>query len=190
VLGTVLVGSIVADLLDMTREPYLATALALYTVALSEAGRRSVPALLVCLLGAGTGILLGEGAITPSQPWTQALALVALVWLIMAAWAIGRAVRERRAAAARSAEQLAQQAVTEERLRIACELHDIVAHSMSLTAVKAGIANHVAEARPQEASDALRISGAFRSVSTTVLLTMEETLDALRRARGLPSPGG
>ncbi len=178
VLGTVLVASIVANLLDMTREPYTATALALYTVALAEPGRRSVPALLVCLLGAGTGVLLGEGVITPSQPWTEALALVALVWLIMgAAWTVGRAVRERRASAARSAEQLTQQAVTEERLRIARELHDIVAHSMSLIAVKAGIANHVAEARPQEARDALRI---IEATSRGALTDMRRLLGVLR----------
>jgi signal transduction histidine kinase len=192
VVGVVLVASIVANLLDMTREPYTATALALYTVALAEPGRRSVPALLVCLLGASTGVLLGEGVITPSQPWTEALALVALVWLIMgAAWTVGRAVRERRASAARSAEQLAQQAVTQERLRIARELHDIVAHSMSLIAVKAGIANHVAEARPQEARDALRI---IQATSRGALTDMRRLLGVLRPdghapANLAPTPG-
>ncbi|MFE7110971.1 histidine kinase [Streptomyces sp. NPDC057575] len=55
-------------------------------------------------------------------------------------------------------EQLAQRAVTEERLRAARELHDVVTHSMGLIAVQAGVANHVLHVRPQEAHDALQVS--------------------------------
>jgi len=61
-------------------------------------------------------------------------------------------VRDRRARLLAESERLAERAVSEERLRIARELHDVVAHSMSLIAVKAGVANHVAGSRPEEAA--------------------------------------
>jgi signal transduction histidine kinase len=75
--------------------------------------------------------------------------------VIAAAWVIGFAVREQRAYTAglreqaerRARAQLAEgrRAIAEERLRIARELHDVVAHSLSLIAVQAGVGNYVAE---------------------------------------------
>jgi signal transduction histidine kinase len=67
--------------------------------------------------------------------------------------------------------------VAEERLRIARELHDIVAHSMGLIAVKAGIGNHVAEARPAEAREALRV---IEATSRSSLTEMRHLLGVLR----------
>ena len=64
-------------------------------------------------------------------------------------WTIGRAVRERRRFAQRSAAQLVERAVAEERLRIARDLHDIVAHGLSLIVVRAATANHVIACAPQ-----------------------------------------
>jgi signal transduction histidine kinase len=79
--------------------------------------------------------------------------LVQAIAVLVTAWAVGDAVRSRRteqqerlhalrqeAAAAR--EQVGRAAV-EERLRIARELHDVVAHSMSLIAVQAGVGAHL-----------------------------------------------
>jgi signal transduction histidine kinase len=86
-------------------------------------------------------------------------------------------VRERRADAARSAAELAGRAVAEERLRIARELHDVVAHSMSLIAVKAGTANHVMAVRPEEAQDALRV---IETTSRSALAEMRQLLGVLR----------
>ena len=93
------------------------------------------------------------------------------------AWTMGQAVRERRAYAARAAERLARESVTEERLRIARELHDVVAHSVGLIAVKAGVANHVMRTRPQEAHDALRV---IETVSRGALVEMRHLLGVLR----------
>ncbi len=85
--------------------------------------------------------------------------------LIVGAWMIGYLVRLQRAYAARlreqddrqAREQLAEarRANSEERLRIARELHDVVAHSMSLIAVQAGVANYVVGEHPEEAARAL-----------------------------------
>ncbi|MBF8194228.1 histidine kinase dimerization/phosphoacceptor domain-containing protein, partial [Nonomuraea sp. K274] len=105
------------------------------------------------------------------------------------AWTIGRAVRERRTYAARDAERLAAQAVTEERLRIARELHDVVTHSVGLIAVKAGVANHVMATRPEEAHDALRV---IETASRSALVEMRHLLGVLRSTDVpdlLPAPG-
>ncbi|HWD78289.1 MAG TPA: sensor histidine kinase, partial [Kribbella sp.] len=72
---------------------------------------------------------------------------------------------------------LAEQAVAAERLRIARELHDIVAHSMGLIAVKAGVANHVLAVRPEEVSDALTV---IESTSREALVELRHMLGLLR----------
>ncbi|MEU2668945.1 histidine kinase [Streptomyces sp. NPDC007164] len=69
-----------------------------------------------------------------------------------------------------------ERAVAEERLRIAGELHDIVSHNLSLIAVKAGVAGHVADADPQEAGDALRI---IEETSRSAPAGMRRTLGVL-----------
>ncbi len=71
----------------------------------------------------------------------------------------GIAVSNRRAyvkSIAERAEEEALRRVDEERLRIARELHDIVAHSMATISVQAGVAEHVLESNPGAAVDALR----------------------------------
>nr|WP_240973921.1 histidine kinase [Nonomuraea sp. FMUSA5-5] len=105
------------------------------------------------------------------------------------AWTIGRAVQERRSYAARDAERLAAQAVAEERLRIARELHDVVTHSVGLIAVKAGVANHVMATRPEEAHDALRV---IETASRSALVEMRHLLGVLRSTAApdrVPTPG-
>jgi len=87
--------------------------------------------------------------------------------LLVVAWALGDAIRSRRAQQAehlRRAEQEAAaardesaRAVIEERLRIARELHDVVAHSMSLIAVQAGVGGHVIHTDVDAAERALEV---------------------------------
>jgi signal transduction histidine kinase len=70
--------------------------------------------------------------------------------------------------------------LAEERLRIARELHDIVSHSLSVIVVKAAVANHVAEARPQETRDAIQ---AIEQTGREALTEMRRALGMLRRRR-------
>jgi signal transduction histidine kinase len=156
----------------------------LYTVGLLAPRRRALTALIVCLAGTAAAI-----SFTATPPIT--LQLVVFGWLLLfMAWAAGRAMRARRAYAASTAEGLARQAVADERLRIARELHDIVAHSLSLISVKAGVANHVARERPEEAQDALRI---IADTSRETLIEMRRLLGVLRSESSdpelAPSPG-
>ena len=108
-----------------------------------------------------------------------------------AAWAIGIALRTRRAAIdarVREAEerpkverQRAARLLAEERLRIAQELHDVVAHSMSVIAVQAGVGAHVLDERPDQARAALE---AISATSRGTLTEMRRLLGVLRDGDG------
>jgi signal transduction histidine kinase len=105
----------------------------------------------------------------------------------------GVAVRNRRAYVASihaRVDEEARRRVDEERLRIARELHDVVAHSMATISVQAGVAEHVLEANPRAAADALR---AIRLASRDGLRDLRAILNVLRQADEAdpvePAPG-
>jgi signal transduction histidine kinase len=88
-------------------------------------------------------------------------------------------------------EDRARRAVIDERLRIARELHDVVAHSMSVIAVQAGVGRHLLDTQPQEAGLAL---AAIETTSRSALTEMRRLLGVLReegqpRAALSPAPG-
>jgi signal transduction histidine kinase len=177
VLTAVLAASVVALPLGVLRDPFLATAFALYPVSLAHSGRNWIPvAAAVALVSAGA---VGTSP-TGSYPswWLAGPGLILIGWLLIGGtWMLGRAVREQRASAAREAERLAQDAVMTERLHIARELHDVVAHSVGIIAVKAAVANHVARNRPGEAAEALQL---IETTSRAALAEMRQLLGVLR----------
>ncbi|GAA3982892.1 sensor histidine kinase [Actinomadura viridis] len=183
VFALVLAMSVLGIALRLPGDFFGAAAFSLYPVALSQPRRSWLPTTLIGALS-GTVLLLGLVAGPRGQGVdTYGNALLGLA-LMGVSWTIGRAVRERRATAAHAVRQLAGRAVTEERLRIAREMHDVVAHSMSLIAVKAGVAVHVAEARPQEALDALRV---IEDTSRSALAEMRHLLGVLRTGAADPA---
>ncbi|WP_426502774.1 sensor histidine kinase [Dactylosporangium sp. McL0621] len=90
----------------------------------------------------------------------------------------------------RSQDERAQRAVTEERMRIAREMHDVVAHHMSVISVQAGLARYVLESDPPTARDAL---GTVLDMSGAALREMRGILAVLRLDRDEesydPAPG-
>ncbi|MCX5123738.1 sensor histidine kinase [Streptomyces sp. NBC_00193] len=175
---TAVAGAVAATLLDITREPYLAVGLTLYAVALTRAPRHSVPVLAAALAASAAAVITGEAVVTPAESWSGATGVAAIVWLVLGGgWAAGFAVRARRAQEADHAARHTEVAIVEERLRIARELHDIVSHSLSLIAVKAGVAGHVAQRRPEEAVDALRV---IEQTSRAAMTDMRRALGVLR----------
>lgn len=98
---------------------------------------------------------------------TVAFIAVALI----AAWTAGSSARERRTHAEALRAQATARAVTAERLRIARELHDMIAHSIGVIAIQAGVGSRVIDTQPAEARNAL----------TTIEATSRETLAGLRR---------
>jgi signal transduction histidine kinase len=104
--------------------------------------------------------------------------------VLAAGWVIGVAVGQQRVYAdglRQQAERRAQERILAERLRIAGELHDIVAHSMSLITVQAGVARYVVADRSGEAAQAL---ASIEQTSRDALNEMRRLLGVLRGADG------
>ncbi|MCS7484551.1 sensor histidine kinase [Umezawaea endophytica] len=169
--SVVVVAQNTATLLHITLEVYTPTLFALYLVAVALPRRRST----VALLG---GLALTAVCVTITEPWPDDLGITTFVWLLMVTtWALGWTTRVRREYVGKKAEEEAERALTEERLRIARELHDIVAHSLTMITVKAGIANHVADDHPAEAKEALQV---IEKTSRATLTEMRHLLGVLR----------
>lgn len=88
------------------------------------------------------------------------------------------AVTERAERAEQTRESEARRRVTEERLRIARDLHDTVAHQIAVISLNAGVATSAFEDRPEKAREAL---ASIRSASRTVLGEIGDLLEVLRR---------
>ncbi|MFJ2955801.1 sensor histidine kinase [Streptomyces sp. NPDC087270] len=98
----------------------------------------------------------------------------ALTAITFVAWLVGNTVRQSRTHTEALRRRATQQAVTEERLRIARELHDMVAHSIGIIAIQAGVGSRVMETQPAETRKAL----------DAIEATSRETLSGLRRLLG------
>ena len=94
---------------------------------------------------------------------------------------VGYLVQQRRIYVAHLRDRAATDAVTRERLRIARELHDVVAHSMTVVTVQAGFGEYVFDSQPAEARAAL---GAIQAVSREALGEMQRMLCVLRQTDG------
>jgi len=104
---------------------------------------------------------------------------------LIIAWMTGYSVRQRRLYAQMLQHEAASSAVNEERLRIARELHDVVAHSMSVIAVQAGYGQYVIDDNPADAREAL---GAIQATSRDALEEMRRMLGVLRQQDASPAP--
>jgi signal transduction histidine kinase len=164
----------------------LPTFLALYTVGSRMPVRTSVLATAVSGAAYAVALAISTGTWLDEHGDSPALSFLALGG---AAAAVGVAVRSQRAALeaaearARQAElnreEEAERRVTDERLRIARELHDVVAHHISVINVQAGVARHLLDSRPDQARTAL---GLVRDASKTVLSEMSAVVGLLRTA--------
>jgi signal transduction histidine kinase len=108
------------------------------------------------------------------------------VVVVIVAWLIGHSIRQARARAELLRAQAAAQIVLAERLRIARELHDIVAHSIGIIAIQAGAGHRVFDASPAEARDAL---AAIEATSRQTLSGLRRLMTGLRHAEPEPGPG-
>jgi signal transduction histidine kinase len=133
------------------------------------------------------GALLLIGASWRSGGWTDPKNLSMLAWTGFAA-ALGvagrnhkayvAAIEERARRAEHSREEEASRRVIEERMRIARELHDVVAHHIAVIHVQAGVVEHLLTDQPEAAAQAL---GHVRRSSRAVLDELGGLLDVLRQ---------
>ncbi|WP_433343558.1 sensor histidine kinase [Micromonospora sp. CA-111912] len=113
------------------------------------------------------------------------------VLAVVTAWTVGNSVRARRGYAEAVRAHTAAEAVTAERLRIARELHDMVAHSIGVIAIQAGVGARVIDTQPAQARAAL---ATIEATSRDTLAGLRRTLGALRRPQSEsasldPTPG-
>ncbi|MGW4974768.1 sensor histidine kinase [Streptomyces mirabilis] len=146
---------------------FLAVDLALYFIAAGRPRRTGVAALCMAL-----AVLVFWESLRLLRGWgigTLVELTVALTAVV--AWLLGDASHRTRAYGEKLRARAATQAVTDERLRIAREMHDMVAHSIGIIALQAGAAARVVHTQPDAAREAM----------TAVETAGRETLSGLRR---------
>ncbi len=146
------------------------------------------------VIALGSSILVFVGLALLDVPDLRMSDLLQACALLLAAWALGDAIRSRRAQQserlrvaeqeAATAREQAARAIVEERLRIARELHDVVAHSMSLIAVQAGVGAHVIRSDLDAAERALEI---IAETSRSALTQTRSMLGLLREEDADPA---
>ena len=183
------------NLLEYTGGPvYLTWIGAVFAVSVARGPAKAwVPAAV------STAVILVTGFLWRDQPVGQKLADSAgVVAALFASWAVGalllggsvrgrraeRAAMEERARhLAETREEEARRRVAEERLRIARDLHDSVAHSLASFSVQAGVGAHVLDDRPEDARAALL---AIKRASGEALAELRATLGMLRSSEAAP----
>lgn len=182
--------SVVESVTGDPRAPVAMSAVvALYTVA-STTDRPTTWRVGLLTMTVLTGAAMSAG----SLPWYAQENLAIFAWTGIGATA-GDAVRSRRAfvqaireraeRAERTREEEARRRVAEERLRIARDLHDVVAHHIALVNVQAGVAAHVMDKRPDQAKEAL---AHVREASRSALNELRATVGLLRQSGDPEAP--
>jgi signal transduction histidine kinase len=188
-----------AVLLDDVRYGDVALLFGLYAIAAYGPRWAGWAGLATGLLG--TVVATTRWYLSPDDPAGTVAVFVALGTVVFASWLLGYLARTRRAYVAslesraaqleRDASQQAQIATAAERARIAREMHDVVAHSLSVMVVQADGALYAARKRPELAVDTLRTISATGRAS---LSEMRQLLGLLRdettETTMAPLPGG
>ncbi len=182
VLGFVLTTTLAYSLMDYPMGPiFLALIVAFVTTVMS--GHRGA-AIISLLVGYPSFLWLPYLVGTePPATLAQALGLAAWLLVLLAGAEIARSRRERALELAHTRAEEARRRASEERLRIARELHDVLAHNISLINVQAGVALHLMDERPEQARTALT---AIKRASNEALGELRSVLDILREGHEDP----
>ncbi|MGY1651297.1 sensor histidine kinase [Geodermatophilus sp. SYSU D01119] len=171
-----------------TFTPFPSLLLSAFTVAVHV---RSLPAALglgaLPVAAMATAGQLGYFGVEAAHP----RALVLLFFFVAGAWTGGRVVHHRALAALRAEEgsaAAAGRAVAQERARIARELHDVVAHAVSVVVLQTGAAEQFVGRDDERARGHI---GLARRTATEAMAEMRHLLDVLREGEAvyLPQPG-
>ncbi|MET8448088.1 sensor histidine kinase [Streptomyces sp. NPDC005209] len=143
---------------------------------------------------ASAAVLVGAAVVHSPRSWLQPDNAAMVAWTALPA-AVGDGVRSRRAYvtaveeraehAERTREQEARQRVAAERVRIARELHDVVAHHIALINAQAGVAAHVGKRRPEHVLAALKD---IEETSRSALDELRVTVGLLRQSGDNDAP--
>ncbi|MFF4701870.1 sensor histidine kinase [Streptomyces sp. NPDC001288] len=167
----------------------MAAVVALFTVASTTDRRTTLRAGLLTMT-----VLTTAAMAAGPLPWYAQENLAIFAWTGIGATAgdavrsrraVVQAIRERAERAERTREEEARRRVAEERLRIARDLHDVVAHHIALVNVQAGVAAHVMDKRPDQAKEAL---AHVREASRSALNELRATVGLLRQSGDPEAP--
>jgi len=160
---------------------YLSLIIAFFTAVTRGRRRVAVAALL-----AGYPLMLWLGWIVGTRPAPGIGSILGVAAWLFVLLAVSEIVRVRRTGAMeawRTREEEARRRASEERLRIAQELHDVLAHNISLINVQAGVALHLMDEQPEQARTALT---AIREASKDALGELRSVLEILRQSGEAP----
>ena len=197
VLAVILLATILTTLTGPSTGVGLAALIAVYSVAVYTERRESLPALALTLIATTAAVTIVLAS-TPALPPAIYPVGLLLVWVVVSGvWLLGDLVRSRSAAVEelrqRNAELVVEReenarlAVADERARIARELHDAVAHSLSVMVVQAGAARRALETAEPGGEVA---AGRARGALATIEATGRDTLGEMRRVVGALRPTG
>ncbi|MCI0441017.1 MAG: sensor histidine kinase [Chloroflexi bacterium] len=126
----------------------------------------------------------------PAPSYVAILGLAAWLLVLGTVAEIARVRRERTRESALAREEQTRRRASDERLRIARELHDVLGHNISLISVQAGVALHLMDERPEQARVALSV---IKEASKDALRELRSVLDVLRHideeSPRSPAPG-
>ncbi|MCK9896646.1 sensor histidine kinase [Frankia sp. AgB32] len=109
--------------------------------------------------------------------WATPFEAAGLILLCGVPALVGTLVRSNRVTAAQAEEEATRRRIEQERLRLAREVHDVVGHSLSVISLRAAVALHVLDRRPEQAQLALE---AIRRASVDALDELRSTLALTR----------
>ncbi|MGH8993030.1 MAG: sensor histidine kinase [Acidimicrobiia bacterium] len=122
----------------------------------------------------------------PLEPvWVHVALVAGWVTVVLAVAEVVRTRRERATEAAQALEEEERRRAGEQRLRMAQELHDVLAHNISLINVQAGVALHLIDEQPEQARSAL---ANIKEASRDALHELRTTLDLLRHGPNSEAP--
>ncbi|MCX4821358.1 sensor histidine kinase [Streptomyces sp. NBC_01142] len=179
-----LTGAVFSLGMPVRETPFVLFLLADVLVGYTAATRSRRVSVLAAMLPAGT--LAGYTLWRLAQGYYFNLSVpAALASTVVIAWLIGNTVHQNRSHADTVRAQATQQAVTAERLRIARELHDMVAHNIGIIAIQAGVGSRVMDTQPAETRNALN---AIEATGRETLAGLRRMLGALRQSDQEPVP--
>ncbi|GAA2737462.1 sensor histidine kinase [Actinocorallia aurantiaca] len=168
--------------------PFFLALIAAVVAAMSGGHRRAawltVLGVVGCYLAAV--LLLPDSGLGPVRRPSLSLdgGLLAWVFMVPAAAELVRNRAERDVEARRIVKEQQRRVAGEERLRIARELHDVLAHNISMINVRAGVALHLLDDDPEQARTALT---AIKAASKEALMEMRSVIDVLRQGEQAPT---
>jgi signal transduction histidine kinase len=185
--AVVVTGAVQVLALDRPTSADLAVLIVCYTLAAYTPRRISLCGLAICLLGAAVAVVRWQPAHAPDRLTAMAWSVLLLGSLVLAAWLLGDSIRwrrgfyqaleERASRLERERDAQAQVAAAAERARIARDLHDVVAHNVSVMVVQADGAAYALDSSPQRAREAL---GAISATGRRALAELRSLLGVLR----------